>query len=171
MAVVAANGRYRVIIFLVPFVVLGVGLFDWSSGVQLPFLLFGYTDYIMYYLLRIEFFLRFYLFFANYLNGNSLKWQRYAVSDGVIKVKNIYALANEGEGVLLANISAYNTPSITEQYLYIIGFSANRGDANFHKIVGDGETISSVTCTGNLIVLNLTSDYSSAICRVLFIGN
>lgn len=107
----------------------------------------------------------------NYLNGNSLKWQRYAVFDGVIKVKNIYALANKGEGVLLANISAYNTPSIAEQYLYIIGFSADRGDANFHKIVGDGETISSVTCTGNSIVLNLTSDYSSAICRVLFIGN
>lgn len=107
----------------------------------------------------------------NALNGNSLKWQRYAVFDGVIKVKNIYALANKGEGVLLANISAYNTPSITEQYLYIIGFSADRGDANFHKIVGDGETISSVTCTGNSIVLNLTSGYSSAICRVLFIGN
>lgn len=107
----------------------------------------------------------------NKLNSDSLKWQRYAVFDGVIKVKNIYTLANKGEGVLLANISAYNTPSITEQYLYIIGFSADRGDANFHKIVGDGETISSVTCTGNSIVLNLTSGYSSAICRVLFIGN
>ena len=107
----------------------------------------------------------------NALNSDSLKWQRYAVFDGVIKVKNIYTLANKGEGVLLANISAYNTPSITEQYLYIIGFSADRGDANFHKIVGDGETISSVTCTGNSIVLNLTSGYSSAICRVLFIGN
>lgn len=107
----------------------------------------------------------------NTLNSDSLKWQRYAVFDGVIKVKNIYTLANKGEGVLLANISAYNTPSITEQYLYIIGFSADRGDANFHKIVGDGETISSVTCTGNSIVLNLTSGYSSAICRVLFIGN
>ena len=107
----------------------------------------------------------------NALNSDSLKWQRYAVFDGVIKVKNIYTPANKGEGVLLANISAYNTPSITEQYLYIIGFSADRGDANFHKIVGDGETISSVTCTGNSIVLNLTSGYSSAICRVLFIGN
>lgn len=107
----------------------------------------------------------------NKLNSDSLKWQRYAVFDGVIKVKNIYMLANKGEGVLLANISTYNTPSITEQYLYIIGFSADRGDANFHKIVGDGETISSVTCTGNSIVLNLTSGYSSAICRVLFIGN
>ena len=107
----------------------------------------------------------------NALNSDSLKWQRYAVFDGVIKVKNIYTLANKGEGVLLANISAYNTPSIVEQYLYIIGFSADRGDANFHKIVGDGETISSVTCTGNSIVLNLTSGYSSAICRVLFIGN
>ena len=107
----------------------------------------------------------------NKLNSDSLKWQRYAVFDGVIKVKNIYVLANKGEGVLLANISTYNTPSITEQYLYIIGFSADRGDANFHKIVGDGETISSVTCTGNSIVLNLTSGYSSAICRVLFIGN
>lgn len=107
----------------------------------------------------------------NQLNSDSLKWQRYAVFDGVIKVKNIYVLANKGEGVLLANISTYNTPSITEQYLYIIGFSADRGDANFHKIVGDGETISSVTCTGNSIVLNLTSGYSSAICRVLFIGN
>lgn len=107
----------------------------------------------------------------NQLNSDSLKWQRYAVFDGVIKVKNIYMLANKGEGVLLANISTYNTPSITEQYLYIIGFSADRGDANFHKIVGDGETISSVTCTGNSIVLNLTSGYSSAICRVLFIGN
>lgn len=107
----------------------------------------------------------------NKLNSDSLKWQRYAVFDGVIKVKNIYMIANKGEGVLLANISTYNTPSITEQYLYIIGFSADRGDANFHKIVGDGETISSVTCTGNSIVLNLTSGYSSAICRVLFIGN
>ena len=55
----------------------------------------------------------------NALNSDSLKWQRYAVFDGVIKVKNIYTLANKGEGVLLANISAYNTPSITEQYLYI----------------------------------------------------
>ncbi len=107
----------------------------------------------------------------NVLNGNSLKWQRYAIFDGVIKIKNIYTLVNKGEGVLLANISSYNTPSIVEQYLYIIGFSADRGDANFHKIVGDGETISSVTCTGNSIVLNLTSGYSSAICRVLFIGN
>ena len=107
----------------------------------------------------------------NALNGNSLKWQRYAVFDGVIKIKNIYMIVNKGEGVLLANISSYNTPSIVEQYLYIIGFSADRGDANFHKIVGDGETISSVTCTGDSIVLNLTSGYSSAICRVLFIGN
>ena len=55
----------------------------------------------------------------NKLNSDSLKWQRYAVFDGVIKVKNIYTLANKGEGVLLANISAYNTPSITEQYLYL----------------------------------------------------
>lgn len=103
--------------------------------------------------------------------GKTLKWQRYAVFDGVIKIKNIYTIVNKGEGVLLANISSYNTPSIVEQYLYIIGFSADRGDANFHKIVGDGETISSVTCTGDSIVLNLTSGYSSAICRVLFIGN
>lgn len=107
----------------------------------------------------------------NALNGKTLKWQRYAVFDGVIKIKNIYTIVNKGEGVLLANISSYNTPSIVEQYLYIIGFSADRGDANFHKIVGDGETISSVTCTGDSIVLNLTSGYSSAICRVLFIGN
>lgn len=106
----------------------------------------------------------------NYLYGNSLKWQRYAVFDGVIKVKNIYALTSKGEGVLLANISPYNTPSISEQHLYIIGFSADKGNANFHKIVGGEEEISSVTCTGESIVLNLTSDYSSAICRVLFIG-
>ena len=106
----------------------------------------------------------------NYLYGNSLKWQRYAVFDGVIKVKNIYALTSKGEGVLLANISPYNTPSISEQHLYIIGFSADKGNANFHKIVGGEEKISSVTCTGESIVLNLTSDYSSAICRVLFIG-
>ena len=71
---------------------------------------------------------------------------------------------------MLANISAYNTPSISEQYLYIIGFSADKGNANFHKIVGDGEAISNVTCTGESIVLNLTSNYSSAICRALFIG-
>lgn len=75
-----------------------------------------------------------------------------------------------GEGVLLANISAYNTPSIVEQYLYIIGFSANKGNANFHKIVGDEEAISSASCADESIVLNLTSEYSSAICRVLFIG-
>lgn len=106
----------------------------------------------------------------NKLNSDSLNWQRYAVFDGVIKVKNIYITTNRGEGVLLANISAYNTPSISEQYLYIIGFSADKGNANFHKIVGDGETISSVSCADESIVLNLTSSYSSAICRVLFIG-
>lgn len=106
----------------------------------------------------------------NALNGNSLNRQRYAVFDGVIKVKNIYITAGEGEGVLLANISAYNTPSVVEQYLYIIGFSAKKGNANFHKIVGDKEAISSASCADESIVLNLTSEYSSAICRVLFIG-
>ena len=106
----------------------------------------------------------------NKLNSDSLNWQRYAVFDGVIKVKNIYITTNRGEGVLLANISAYNTPSISEQYLYIIGFSADKGNANFHKIVGDGEAIFSVSCADESIVLNLTSSYSSAICRVLFIG-
>lgn len=106
----------------------------------------------------------------NALNRYSLNWQRYAVFDGVIKVKNIYITTNRGEGVLLANISAYNTPSISEQYLYIVGFSADKGNANFHKIVGGEEAISSVTCTGESIVLNLTSNYSSAICRAFFIG-
>ena len=71
----------------------------------------------------------------------------------------------------LANISAYNTTSISEQYLYIIGFSADKRNANFCKIIGSEKAISSVTCIDELILLNLTSNYIYAICRALFIGS
>lgn len=106
----------------------------------------------------------------NSLNGDSAfnksKWQRIAITNGVAKIKNIY----NREGVLLANISAYNTPSITEQQLYIIGFSSSTKNANFQKIIGVNQAILSASCDDSFIILNFTDKYTSALCRVLFMG-
>lgn len=100
----------------------------------------------------------------NELNSNMLVRQSIKTTSDSGSIKTFYDI----EGTLLANVSVYSTPSLTEQALYIVGFSVDRGDANFKKISGTNDYIKEITCTKENITFKFTQ--SLIICRVLFIG-
>lgn len=100
----------------------------------------------------------------NELNSNMLVRQSIKTTSDSGSIKTFYDV----EGALLANVSVYSTPSLTEQALYIVGFSVDRGNANFKKISGTNDYIKEITCTKENITFKFTQ--SLIICRVLFIG-
>ena len=72
------------------------------------------------------------------------------------------------EGVLLANISDYNTPCYVEQSLYIIGTSIQSQEAKFEKIHGTKNYIKSISQSDRF--LNFTFTQDGILCRIVFIG-
>ena len=101
---------------------------------------------------------------VNELNSNKITKARLSTSNGTGKISIPYGL----EGVLLANISDYNTPCFVKQSLYIIGVSKQHSEVMFEKIHGAKNYIKSISQSDGF--LNFTFTQDTILCRIVFIG-
>ena len=89
---------------------------------------------------------------------------RCPVYDGVCKIIIPYNI----EGVLLVNISDYNTPCFVEQSLYIVGVSKQHSEVRFDKVYGNKNYINKISQSDGFLNFQFTQD--GVLCRVIFFG-
>ena len=87
-----------------------------------------------------------------------------SVYDGMGKIVIPYRI----EGVLLVNVSDYNTPCFVEQSLYIVGTSRQHSDVRFEKIYGSKNYINKISQSDG--VLNFQFNQNGVLCRVISFG-
>lgn len=101
---------------------------------------------------------------VNELNSNKITNGRLSTTNGIGEIHIPYNI----EGVLLANISDYNTPCFVEQSLYIIGVAKAHQEVKFEKIHGTKNYIKSISQSNGF--LNFTFTQDTVLCRIVFIG-
>lgn len=97
----------------------------------------------------------------NELNSKASK--HFSTEEGKIVISPLH----KKEGVLLLNVSNYNSPSVTGQNLYLVGYNTGNTECNLVKIYASEEqiSISSVTYDDNDITFTFGNKY--AIVRLL----
>lgn len=76
----------------------------------------------------------------------------YRTEIGDINIRPIYK-----EGVLLLNASLYNSPSRTDQELYMIGYDINNTECNIVRIFGTSNVITTATYDGATITFRFSN--------------